>query len=315
MNSLNRPKLFLAPMEGVGSLPFRKAIATIGGFDECCMEFIRVPANAHIPSLVKVYNKDDTFPIPQAAQIMGSDLNLMAEMTVALEKRGAPRIDLNCGCPSNVVNGRGAGASLLKDPRLLHDVAKSMVSATSLPVTAKLRSGFEDTSLFKENLLAAEESGIAFLTLHPRTKREGYGPPANWTLIKEAKKLLRIPVVGNGDLLTPLDTKRMLEETLCDAIMIGRGAVINPFIFLEIKGIPIENRAKKLELFIDTFLKTLENDSKERSKLNHLKQLMGFLYNRTPSLLAERPTILRFNPPTVKEFLDYSLPALLESFS
>ena len=132
---------------------------------------------------------------------MGSEPELMAEMAQELERMGAPRIDLNCGCPSNTVTGKGAGSSLLKEPPLLHEIAKAMVQAVSIPVTVKMRSGFDDISLFKENLLAAQESGIRFLTLHPRTKVDGYGPPARWDLIAEAKSILKIPVVGNGDIL------------------------------------------------------------------------------------------------------------------
>ena len=191
------PLLFLAPMEGVGDRPFRKTLASIGGFDWACTEFIRVSTTPHIPSLLKHYEPDDTAPILQAAQIMGSIPEFMAEMAVGLAAKGAPRIDLNCGCPSNTVTGKGAGSSLLKTPELLHKIAKSMVDAVSVPVTAKLRAGFSDTSLFRENLLAAEEAGIAFLTLHPRTKEDGYGPPARWDLIREAKQLLKIPVIGN----------------------------------------------------------------------------------------------------------------------
>ncbi|MFN4174788.1 MAG: tRNA-dihydrouridine synthase, partial [Parachlamydiaceae bacterium] len=111
-----------------------------------------------------------------------------------------------------------------------------MVESVSVPVTLKMRSGYEDTSLFKENLSAAESSGVKFITLHPRTKVDGYGPKAKWELIAEAKSTLRIPLVGNGDILTVQDALSMLNQTKCDAIMIGRGAVSNPFIFRQIKA-------------------------------------------------------------------------------
>ncbi len=165
--------------------------------DEGVRDFLRVPANPHIKSLADQYESNEILPIPLAAQLMGSDPDLMAEMTREMELRGAHRVDLNCGCPSNTVTGRGAGSSLLKDPEYLYRIAQAMVKAVSIPVTAKLRSGFDDISLFKENLFAAQESGIKFLTLHPRTKVEGYGPPARWELIAEAKSLLKIPLVGN----------------------------------------------------------------------------------------------------------------------
>ena len=235
-NSNGCPYLILAPMEGVGDRCFRKAMASVGGFNEGVRDFLRVPSNAHVKSLAVVYQADELAPIPLAAQIMGSDIQLMADMAQELASRGAPRLDLNCGCPSNTVTGRGAGLSLLKDPEHLYQVAKAMVKAVQIPVTAKLRSGFDDTSLFKENLLAAQESGISYLTLHPRTKAEGYGPPAHWDLIAEAKSLLSIPVVGNGDILTVADGLKMLQMTHCDALMIGRGSIINPFIFHQIQA-------------------------------------------------------------------------------
>src|SRR3990167_2533439 len=111
-----------------------------------------------------------------------------------------------------------------------------MVDAVSIPVTVKMRSGYDDISLFKENLLAAQESGISYLALHPRTKLNGYKNSANWDLIAEAKSLLRIPVVGNGDVLNVTDALKMLSHTHCDALMIGRGSLINPFIFHEIRS-------------------------------------------------------------------------------
>src|SRR5271163_4146440 len=155
-NSHGCPYLFLAPMEGVGDRCFRRAMASVGGFDEAVTDFLRVPTNAHVQSLARAYQADETAPIPLAAQLMGSDPELMAAMAQEIEARGAPRIDLNCGCPSNTVTGRGAGSSLLKDPEFLYQVAKSIVKAVSIPVTVKMRSGYADISLFKENLLAAQ---------------------------------------------------------------------------------------------------------------------------------------------------------------
>lgn len=299
------PKLFLAPMEGLGSFPFRKAMTIIGGFDEACTEFLRVPYEGFVPGLAKKYTADELTPYPQAVQIMGSSKELMAELCTLLEKKGAPRIDLNCGCPSNTVTGRGAGSSLLKEPSLLHDIAKAMVKSVNIPVTAKLRSGFTDTSLFKENLLAAQEAGVTFITLHPRTKMDGYTPPAKWELIAEAKTLLKIPVIGNGDILTVQDALKMLEETRCDALMIGRGAVINPWIFHEIKlhfeKKPFYKPWKQLELFIHVFVETLSKDSLEKNKVNHLKQLVSFLFRHNDFLIQKKTELLRRQFSTVEE--------------
>lgn len=308
------PFLILAPMEGVGDRCFRKAMASIGGFDESVTEFIRVPCNAHVKSLARVYESNETTPIPLAAQLMGADPDLMAEMAQEMEVRGAHRIDLNCGCPSNTVTGRGAGSSLLKDPELLHTIAKAMVKAVSVPVTVKMRSGFEDTSLFKENLLAAQESGIKFLTLHPRTKVDGYGPPARWDLIAEAKSILNIPLVGNGDILSVTDALRMQKETACDALMIGRGSVINPFIFHEIKaffsGQPYKPAWESILRYFEVYMREIPVESSEKNKVNKMKQLMSFLFKGSEELLAMRQSILTSSFPDVGGFMQFALPLL-----
>ncbi|MDR3623698.1 MAG: tRNA-dihydrouridine synthase family protein [Chlamydiales bacterium] len=317
-NSYGCPPLFLAPMEGVGDRAFRKAMATIGGFDQACTEFIRVPCNAHVKSLAKVYEHNLTTPILQAAQLMGDDPELMAAMAVEIELRQAPRIDLNCGCPSNTVTGKGAGSSLLKNPEHLYKVARAMVKAVSIPVTAKLRSGFHDTSLFKENLLAAQESGIKFLTLHPRTKEDGYRAPAKWELIAKAKSLLKIPVVGNGDILSVKCALDMLKMTSCDALMIGRGAVINPLIFHEIKCYFAKSDMTAsfdlIENFIGTFVTNFSEDLTERGRMNKLKQLFGFLFQKNKSLQEQRQVMLTNVYLSANDILQRNLPILQKLF-
>lgn len=313
-NSYGCPYLLLAPMEGVGDRSFRKAMASIGGFDEAVRDFLRVPSNAHVKSLAREYDAHELSPIPLAAQLMGSDPDLMADMAVEMQTRGAPRIDLNCGCPSNRVTGRGAGSSLLKEPDFLHTIAKSMVKAVSIPVTIKMRSGYEDISLFKENLLAAEESGASFITLHPRTKIDGYGPPARWDLIKEAKSILKIPLVGNGDILSVENALNMLTMTGCDALMIGRGSVINPFIFHQIKAHfskePYIPNWQNLENFIQVFLKDFDAGIPTKGKVNKIKQLMGFLFKANSNLLQNREAILTSQHQTPDSFIEFAMPLL-----
>jgi nifR3 family TIM-barrel protein len=308
------PYLILAPMEGVGDRCFRKAMAAVGGFNEAVTDFLRVPANAHVKSLARAYQADETAPIPLAAQVMGSIPNLMAEMAQELEMMGAPRIDLNCGCPSNTVTGRGAGSSLLKEPNLLYENARAIVKAVSIPVTVKMRSGYEDTSLFKENLLAAQESGISYLTLHPRTKVEGYGPPANWNLIAEAKSILKIPLVGNGDILNVMDALNMLKNTGCDALMIGRGSVINPFIFHQIRshfaGKHYETTWAGLLNYLDVYIEQIPKALPSKIKINKMKQLMGFLFKGNEGLLGMRQSVLTSDFLELESFLHFSIPLL-----
>jgi len=318
-NAHGCPYLFLAPMEGVGDRCFRKAMASIGGFDEAVRDFLRVPINAHVKSLAVEYQAYEIAPFPLAAQIMGSDPVLMAEMAKELENRGALRIDVNCGCPSNTVTGRGAGSSLLKDPDFLHEVVKAVVKAVSVPVTIKMRSGYQDTSLFKENLIAAQETGVSYLTLHPRTKVDGYGPPAKWELIAEAKSLLSIPVVGNGDILSVQDALDMLETTRCDALMIGRGSVINPFLFHQIKahfsGKSFQPQWEDILRYFSVYLDDIPQETSHRTRVNKLKQLMSFLFKGNPSLLKKRQQILTSQHATSDSFMEFALPLFKESWS
>ncbi|MDP1880298.1 MAG: tRNA-dihydrouridine synthase family protein [Parachlamydiaceae bacterium] len=312
------PYLLLAPMEGVGDRCFRKAMASIGGYDEGVTEFIRVPSQPHIKSLVKHYESNETNPIPLAAQIMGSDPEFMSLVAYELALKGAPRIDLNCGCPSNTVTGRGAGSSLLKTPDLLYQIAKKMVDSVSVPVTIKMRSGYEDTSLFRENLLAAQESGVQFITVHPRTKVDGYGPPADWNRISEAKELLKIPVVGNGDILNANDAVRMLKETRCDALMVGRGAVINPFVFHQIRtafsGESFQPSWNQLKGYFDVYLNEISPDMPMRNKISKLKQLFSFLFKGNEVLTEQRQTILRAAPESLDALMEFALPILKAGF-
>ncbi|MBI5346075.1 MAG: tRNA-dihydrouridine synthase family protein [Chlamydiae bacterium] len=312
------PFLLLAPMEGVGDAPFRKAIASIGGFDEAIKDFLRVPKNAHIKSLAKVYIANEIAPIPLAAQIMGSDVELMAQMAIELENRGALHIDLNFGCPSKIVNGRGSGASLLKNPAILEKIAKRVVEAVSIPVSIKMRSGYHDISLFKENLLAAEGSGVKYITLHPRTKVQEYDSSANWALIAEAKSILKIPVVGNGDIFSLNDALRMLKDTGCDGLMIGRGALINPFIFNQIKSHFSKKEYKSffcdLVKYLEKYICELADDIQMRTKINKLKQIMSFLFQGNEILLKNRMAVLSYKGTELQELMDLAIPFLKEGF-
>ncbi len=304
------PRLILAPMEGVGDRCFRKAMAAVGGFDEAVRDFLRVPKNAHVKSLAQVYHPNELDPIPLAAQLMGSDPDLMAAMAQEIENRGASRIDLNCGCPSNTVTGRGAGSSLLKEPSFLYQVAKSLVQSVSIPVTLKMRSGYEDTSLFRENLLAAQESGVKYITLHPRTKVDGYGPPARWDLIAEAKSLLDIPLVGNGDILSVDHALHVLKITKCDALMIGRGSLINPFIFKQIRahfsGESYSPTWCDMERYLDVYYAEISPDTPTKTKLNKLKQLLSFLFKGSEALLETRPAILTSQFTDPQRLMEFS---------
>ena len=308
------PKLYLAPMEGVASSHFRKAIATIGGFDEATAEFLSVPTNAHVKSLAKTYSPYDTAPIPQAAQLMGSCPEKLAAMGELLSGLYGCRIDLNCGCPSNTVTGHGAGSSLLKNPAHLFTIVQTMKRVTKTCLSVKIRSGFEDTSLFMEIVSAVEAGGADFITIHPRTKLQGYSGNAEWEYIRRAKEHLTIPVVGNGDIRSADDVKKMLKITGCDAVMVGRRTLENPWIFHEIRKafdqdyLPFSY--EKLYGFIQIFVTNLSQRKAVRSHINQLKQLFRYLFSYSEELRALQKPMLQFSYLHVEQFLKRNLPLL-----
>tara|TARA_A100001015_G_C14944828_1_gene694189 strand:- start:763 stop:1479 length:717 start_codon:yes stop_codon:yes gene_type:complete len=213
-------------------------------------------------------------------------------MTKALIKKGAQRIELNAGCPSNTVTGKGSGSSLLKDPEHLHKILHQMVSSSTVPVSVKMRTGYSDSLLFKENLLAAQSAGVCHVTVHGRTKEQGYRGSADLQLIKSAKEILSIPVIGNGDIRNKNDAEKMVSFTKCDGIMIGRGAVINPWIFHEIKGNSELISLEGTLTYLDHFFYNLQM-SNSKNQIGQLKQLFSFLFQKNNTLLELRKPMLR----------------------
>ncbi|CAL6417917.1 unnamed protein product [Bathycoccus prasinos] len=306
--SENCPPLFVAPMEGLGDKRFRKAISTVGGnfYDDICKEFTRVPGNlpngAKAEKFIKKLSLHDydafelgSEGVKVSAQLMGSNVELLELAAKELASEGeAPRVDLNCGCPANVVTGKGAGSSLLLDPNLVYECMRSVKNGCegypAVP-SLKMRVGFDDASLFRENVQAACEGGAEILTVHGRTRKQGYRGEADWEKIAEAKSICEkfgVMVVGNGDVTSCERAARILRETNCDGVMIGRGAVQDPLLFRRIKsrvrrdasGIvtlfseeevseehKMEDEAEKVILFLRAFYNEMvENDVRESEK-------------------------------------------------
>ena len=186
---------------------------------------------------------DDERPI--GVQLFGSDPEVIGNAVSILEPRKPDFIDINCGCPVRKVVTRGAGAALLKDLRQLTRICEAAVKTTSIPITAKIRSGWDDENTASELAKTLADVGVCAITIHARTKRAGFSGTANWAVIEKVKKAVSIPVIGNGDIFSSEDAEKMLKETGCDLIMVGRGALGNPFIFEQINYY-LENN-KKLE--------------------------------------------------------------------
>jgi tRNA-dihydrouridine synthase C len=248
------PALFLAPMEGLADTPFRVALAaTVGGFDEACTEFIRIPGampetraqmlKAAARLTEGAYDARELGDTPLAAQLMGSIPAFLgaAAAHLAGPRLSAHRVDLNCGCPANTVTGRGAGSSLLREPALLRSCVAAIAAAVAPAggvASVKLRAGFDDASLFDANLEAALAAGAAFVTLHPRTRAQGYSGAADWALIARAvSRAAGVPVVGNGDVTSAARATALLAMSRCDGVMVGRGAATDPLIFRRIRAL------------------------------------------------------------------------------
>jgi len=232
--NLDRPVL-LAPMEDITDRPFRR-LARRFGASIVYTEFIS--SEGLIRSVAKTRSKAVLSPDehPVGIQIYGNREEAMVEAARLSEAVGPDLLDLNFGCPARKVAckkaGVGAGAGLLRDPDLLLSITRSVIRAVSIPVTVKTRLGWDDSSIIILDLARRlEDAGVAALTLHARTRCQGYKWQADWSWIARVKQALSIPVIGNGDVREPEDALRMFRETGCDGVMIGRGAMGNPWIF------------------------------------------------------------------------------------
>lgn len=247
-------------MEGVVDPVIRKLYSQIGGFDFMVTEFVRVTDKINPDKTFKKYcpelnnNSLTEFGTPVFVQLLGGQPTPMSENALALINLGAIGIDINFGCPAKTVNRHDGGAALLKDPKRVYDVTHAIRSVVPehIPVSAKVRLGFEDKSLSEEIAMAASEAKASWLTIHARTKLEGYRPPAHWEYIAKMRQVAKIPVIANGDLWTKEDYQKCLDITQCSSVALGRGAIADPYLALKIKN-------KEFNLTLDQQWEEIEN--------------------------------------------------------
>lgn len=243
-----RPYIALAPMEGLMDHNLRDILTRVGGIDHCVTEFVRITNQLYPSRVFRRYCPELDNPgdlrgktaagTPVHVQLLGSDPQLMAENAAKVAELGAPAIDLNFGCPAKTVNSSQGGAVLLQYPELLHRIASAVRNAVPahIPVSAKMRLGFKDKTLAITNAEALAAGGIQWLTVHARTKTEGYKPPAYWDQIARIKEQMSIPVLANGEIWTPEQARQCMKESDSDLLMIGRGLVAIPDLGLRIKA-------------------------------------------------------------------------------
>jgi len=230
-----RPATVLAPMAGVTDTVFRRMIRELGGCGLIMTEFTSSDAVArHVArSLRYLAFEADEHPI--TAQLFGANPEAMARAATTIEGLGFDIVDINLGCPAKKVVKCG-GSGLLRDLPLLGKILRAVRAAVRIPLTIKIRSGWDENSIVAvEVARLAEDSGVEAIAVHPRTRAQGLNGQAEWTVIRAVKQAVRMPVIGNGDVRLPEDAARMVAETGCDAVMIGRAAATNPWIFRQIE--------------------------------------------------------------------------------
>src|SRR5438093_2106582 len=275
------PPLVLSPMAGVTDISFRRLLKQRGGVGLTVSEFISVEgltrSNPKSKRQMRFYENERPF----AVQIFGGQherMRLAAEMA---EEVGADILDVNCGCPAPKVVKHGGGSGLLRDLPRLETILKEIKRAITIPLTIKIRAGYSDSTINAvETAKLAEDCGVEHIALHGRTKEQGYRGLANWHLVKQIKEVVSVPVSGSGDVATIEGAFARFRETGCDGVLIGRGAMANPWIFRQ-----IEDAIHGRELFQPTledkrallleYFDMLREDMPQLAAIGRMKQLAG----------------------------------------
>ncbi len=277
-------------MEGVVDHLMRDMLTRVGGFDLCVTEFVRVvdqklPHKTFYRLCPELHNDCKTpSGVPVKIQLLGQHPEWLAENAMTAVELGSPGVDLNFGCPAKTVNKSKGGAVLLQHTQQLHDIVYAVRQAVPahLPVTAKIRLGYEDKSLAIDNAVAIDEAGASELVVHARTKTEGYRPPAYWDWIKKIKAVTRLPVIANGEIWNHDDAVRCMQASGCDDLMIGRGALAMPNLARHIRGEEAPMAWEDLsQLLIDYSGYEIFGD-KGRYYPNRIKQWCGYLKRQYP---------------------------------
>ena len=288
--------LLLAPMEGLLDFVLRDVLTRVGGVDRCVSEFIRItgtllPDKVFLRYVPELHHGGRTLAgVPVRAQLLGSDPVCMAENAARLAALGPEGIDLNFGCPAKVVNRHGGGAALLQEPERIATLVAAVRRAVPahLPVSAKMRLGFNDASLALECAQAMQAGGACEIVVHARTKLDGYRPPAYWEQIPAIRAAVSVPVVANGEIWTVEDAQRCRAVSGCDALMLGRGMVADPGLARALRAVDAGRPGSDAVQWVDMlphlqdFWRLVCEHLEPRQRAGRLKQWLNLMRRRFP---------------------------------
>ena len=301
--------ILLAPMEGLLDFTLRDILTRAGGVDRCVAEFIRVTGTL-LPERVFTrvvpelnHGSRTRAGVPVRVQLMGSDPVCLAENAARLAGLQPAGIDLNFGCPAKVVNRHGGGAALLQDPEQLHRIVAAVRRAVppAMPVSAKMRLGFNNADSALDCAHAIVSAGADELVVHARTKVDGYRPPAYWERIAEIRVAVSVPVIANGEIWSVADALRCRELSGCDTLMLGRGMVSDPGLALAIvaadRGAHAELGWVDLQPMLAAFWRLVSGHIEPKARAGRLKQWLNFLRRRHPQAEVAYATVRTVNDP------------------
>lgn len=275
------PPLVLSPMAGVTDISFRRLLKARGGIGLTVSEFISVEGltrnNPKSKRQMRFYENERPF----AVQIFGGQPERMRMAAEMAEEVGADILDVNCGCPAPKVVKHGGGSGLLKDHPRLETILKEIKKAITVPMTVKIRAGFYDHTINAvDTAKLAEDCGAEHIALHGRTKEQGYRGLANWDLVKQIKEVVKVPVSGSGDVTTIQQAFDRFRETGCDGVLIGRGAMANPWIFRQIEDAmhgrePFQPTLEDKRAVLLEYFDMLREDMPQLAAIGRMKQLAG----------------------------------------
>ncbi|WP_101759200.1 tRNA-dihydrouridine synthase [Oceanicoccus sp. KOV_DT_Chl] len=303
-------RIFLAPMEGVVDHTMRDMLTRVGGIDRCITEFVRITDHKLPPRVFYRYCPElinggrTTSGTPVYIQLLGGKPQAMASNARQAAALGAPGIDINFGCPAKQVNRSDGGSVLLKEPQRLFDIVSAVRIAVpdNIPVTAKIRLGFEDRSLLTDITQAIFAAGSNELTIHARTKADGYKPPAYWDAIADIQTNSPIPIIANGEIWTPQDAQNCLQQSGCDDIMLGRGLLARPDLARQISGEQRQQTTASMLwsdvlVLLQQFCVVTEQEYEPKYVGNRVKQWLGYLRQHYPMAAVLFEQIKRLKTP------------------